>query len=288
MKSPFLFCFLLFLLPRLLPAQPELTDKNDPDFNPHAVNPYVSAPLVLGLGYVSARRADKVRSKPRIPLAEVTGLRREDVPGFDRWALDQNSENTKQFLLVSDYVQNVAHASPLALLFWKKYRRNWLDVTLMYFEVQTTQGLIYSYSPFGPGTTNRLRPIAYYDAVSDSDRTEGNVKNSQFSGHVSTMSASAYFMAKMVDDYNPDFTPGQRVLVYGAATVPVAFSGWLRIRALKHFPSDVALGAAVGAFSGVMVPQFHKWWAQRHPNSSAALAPFYGNGAGGVGFTLTY
>lgn len=288
MKFVFLTFALVFFSSFSAFAQVQSDESQDEDFNPYKVNYWVSVPLTLGLGYLGQEQAFAVREKERTPFAEILALDRNDVPGIDRWALDLDSDNTRKTLFISDYVQNFAHAAPLGLFIWKKYRRNWIDISMMYLEAQVLQGVIYGYAPFGPGSTDRFRPITYYSEVAEDDRTDGNARNSLFSGHVSTTTTSVYFMAKIIDDYNPDFTTGQRILLYGGATIPAAYSGWLRIKALKHFPTDVAVGTAVGAFSGIMVPQFHKWWRKRHENSSAMLMPFYGGGAAGAGFSLTF
>jgi hypothetical protein len=46
--------------------------------------------------------------------------------------------------------------------------------------------------------------------------------------------------------------------------------GYLRIKALDHFPSDDAVGLALGALIGIVVPELHK-----HPcNKNISLGMF--------------
>lgn len=253
----------------------------------HAVNPWVSVPLGLGVGYVVARRADLIRDKGTIDLERIENLDRNDVPAIDRWALDLDIDNRSKGLLLSDYMQNLGQSLPLGLFIWKKYRKRWLDIGLMYFEAQTLQGLIYGYSPWGPGGTDRLRPFTYYDEIDMDRRRVGNEQNSQYSGHVSTTTTGFFFVAKIIDDFNPDLSGGQRALLYTGALIPSVFSGYLRVRALKHFPTDSALGLAMGAFSGVIVPELHRWWAARHRTSLVAT-PVHGNGATGLALSLRF
>ena len=291
MLLPHRFLLVLFLFVALgAPLAAQEKADGEERFNPHAVNPWISLPLTLGVGYLGQDRAYGVREKERTPVTEFATLDINDINGFDRWAVRQDVDpnDRKSTLFASDYLANVAHASPLALFIWRKYRRNWLDISLMYLEAQALQGAIYGYAPFGPTVTNRFRPIVYYENAIESTRTDGNARNSMFSGHVSTTTTSIYFVAKIIDDYNPDLTPGQHVLLYAGATVPAALSAYLRIRALKHFPTDTLVGMGVGAISGIGVPELHRWWAKRHPRSSAMLVPMYGNGAAGAGFTLTF
>lgn len=285
MKQVLLFFFSLFSLSVF--SQDEKPVYGE-DFNPHAVNPWVSVPLAAGGIYLGQNQGYKVREKDQTPAATILALNRNDVPGIDRWALDLDLEKRSNTLFVSDYMANIAHASPLALFVWKKYRCNWLDISLMYLEAQAMQGIIYGYAPFGPNTTDRLRPFTYFEEVDLDTRRDGNERNSTFSGHVSTTTTSIYFVAKMIDDYNPHFPTGQRILLYAGASVPAAYSGWLRIKSLKHFPTDTAIGMGVGAFSGIMVPEFHRWWKNKHPETSAMILPFYGAGAAGAGLTLTF
>lgn len=257
------------------------------DHEIHAVNPLISTPLVLGFGYLAARRADNIRDKGVASFSEIRQLNPDDVNGLDRWATRQDANDRSQALFNSDYMQNIGQSLPLGLMIWKKYRREFLDIGLMYLEAQALQGMIYGYAPWGPSGTNRFRPLAYYDDFDLEVRAGGNERNSTYSGHVSTTATGFFFTAKMIDDFNPDLKPGQKILLYTGAFIPSAYSGYLRIKGLKHFPTDVALGLSMGALSGIMVPQMHKWWAKRHRSRMVAV-PFYGGGAGGVGLSLRF
>ena len=64
-------------------------------------------------------------------------------------------------------------------------------------------------------------------------------------------------MAKVISDYHPELGR-KKWLVFAAAIIPPAIVGWYRIRALKHFPTDVLLGYLVGAAVGILVPELHK------------------------------
>lgn len=279
--------FLAVLLSGSLGAQGLRLDSIFRSSELYAVNPLVSGPLILVGGYASQQRLLSLQDKPTIPRETLESLRAEDVNGFDRIALRMNVDKHKQAIIQSDYFFNTGQLLPFGLFIWKKYRHDWFDITLMYLEAQVTQGLFYGYAPFGPTLTNRIRPKSYYPEFPYEERTDGNEWNSMFSGHVSTMATGFYFFARMVDDYNPDLTGGQRALLYVGATVPSAIGGWLRVRGLKHYPTDTLIGLGVGAISGIGVPSLHKWWKQRH-RSSLTLNPVYGAGAGGLTLVLRY
>ncbi|NJB87614.1 hypothetical protein GGR26_003398 [Lewinella marina] len=253
----------------------------------YAVNPWVSVPAIAVGAYASQQRLLSLQDKPPIPRETLQELRAEDVNGFDRIALRMDVDKHKQAIIQSDYLFNTGQWLPFGLFIWKKYRRDWFDITLMYLEAQTTQGLFYGFAPFGPTLVDRIRPKSYYPEFPYEERTDGNEWNSMFSGHVSTMSTGFYFFARMIDDYNPDLTGGQRALLYTGATVPSLLGGWLRVKGLKHYPTDVLVGLGVGAISGIGVPSLHKWWKARH-RSSLSLSPVYGGGAGGLALVLKY
>ncbi len=276
----------LLLLPTFLVAQfaDSTTVKNGPKY---AVNPWVSVPAIALGGWASQQRLISLQDKPRITAAELQALDPNDVAGIDRIALRQDFSTHKQGILWSDRLFSAGQFAPFGLFIWKKYRQDWLDISLMYLEAQVTQGLFYGFAPFGPTQINRYRPRVYYEEAELDSRTNGNQRNSVFSGHVSTMSTGFYFMAKMIDDYNPQLTGGQRVLLYVGASVPSVAGSWLRVKAVKHYPTDTMIGLGVGAISGILVPELHRWWARRH-RSRLAVTPHYTGSAGGVGLSMLF
>jgi hypothetical protein len=291
MKIPLLTLLLLFSLCTCALAQ---KDMREPDFRDsvpqlqlYKTKPIIELPLTAVGFYFSQEKIKDFRDKA-VLTGTLPTLTNNDVPGIDRWALRQNPDRVVHNTKLSDGFLFSAQLVPFTLFAWKKYRTDWLDITTMYFEAQALQGIIYGYAPFGPSGSDRLRPRVYYDEVDDSDRRGGNAQNSLFSGHVSTTATGWYFCAKIITDYNPDLTGGQKALIYGAATVPGVITAVLRIKALKHFPTDTAVGLGVGAFSGIMVPEFHRWWQKRHTRSMATITPLYGDGAGGLGFSLVF
>lgn len=89
-----------------------------------------------------------------------------------------------------------------------------------------------------------------------------------FSGHSSTtaaLAASATYMAYRED---PDGSRGTWTLAGGLALTSLVASE--RMRAGKHFPTDVLTGAAVGATIGVLIPHLHH--VSRDGGGGAAVA----------------
>ena len=64
-------------------------------------------------------------------------------------------------------------------------------------------------------------------------------------------------MAKVFSDYHPELG-NKKFWLYGAALIPPVVVGALRVKAMKHFPTDIMAGLTVGAAIGILVPQLHK------------------------------
>ncbi|MGB3800181.1 MAG: phosphatase PAP2 family protein [Lewinella sp.] len=278
--------FLLLLIGGTLSAQFSL-DSIFRSSDRYAVNPLISIPAIALGGWGGQQRLLSLQDKPDITPAEFSALDPATVNSFDRYSLRQDVDKHKRAVIQSDYFFNTGQVLPFGLFIWKKYRQDWFDISLMYLEGQVAQGLFYGFAPFGPTAVDRYRPAVYYDQIPEEGRSNGNERNSMFSGHVSTTATGFYFFARMIDDYNPQLTGSQRALLYTGATVPSLVAGWLRIRGLKHYPTDVLVGLGVGAISGIGIPSLHKWWKKRH-RSRLALQPVYGGGAGGFVLHLRY
>ncbi|MER3464352.1 MAG: hypothetical protein C4329_08045 [Chitinophagaceae bacterium] len=126
---------------------------------------------------------------------------------------------------------------------------------------------LYNYSQIGPTCVDKFRPIAYYSYFSDAERRAGNQKNSQYSGHVASSAASTFFAVKVYSDYHPEIG-AKKYLYYTIAAIPPLVEGYFRIKALAHFPSDIAIGFGVGALTDILVPQLHKI---KHQNIGVGL-----------------
>lgn len=283
-----------FLLPLLfsfsLVAQPDTL--SPPPFNPETDNPYRVRTLWEGVGSLglmigATTGIDAVRRKPPISDAILDRLATEGTSRLDRWGLDQDALKRVESGVVSDYFFNGSVLLPFTLFVDRKFRKDFLDITVLYLQAHALSASTYAFSPIGPGFVDRYRPVAYYDEIPRDERRQGNNKNSFFSGHVSTTSVGCYYFAKVLSDYNPQWTGGRRALVFGLASLPPAFVAVQRVRALKHFPTDSAAGIAVGAFWGIMVPHIHKVW-QRNHRSRLTMGGYYEGGAVGAGFVLTY
>ncbi len=106
------------------------------------------------------------------------------------------------------------------------------------------------------GTAKRKRPFTYNPNAPLDLKLEKNGRYSFFSGHASNSAAYSFFAAKVYSDNNPGskWNP----YIWSAAVTLPAVTSLLRVKAGKHFPTDVIVGYVVGAAVGFLVPELHK------------------------------
>jgi membrane-associated phospholipid phosphatase len=113
------------------------------------------------------------------------------------------------------------------------------------FLTQTAKYVVQRPRPFVYGEDPRLRRKA----------EEADSRLSFFSGHSSLAFAAAVSGSYLFAAQSEDETA--RAVFWGVELALATTTAGLRIRAGKHFPSDVFLGAAVGTGLGVAIPRLH-------------------------------
>lgn len=216
----------------------------------HKLNYKVDIP-VTAVGVVWTSYAfGKIYDKPRSDTATIHALNKENINKLDRWAAGLNDQNAAK---VSDYFFYGSIPLPFLLLLDKKIRHDAPRVGFMYLESMALTGLLYTGTDY---FVDRYRPETYNNEKSEGERTDGNYKNAFFAGHVALVGTATFFMAKVYNDYHPN--NNFKYVMWGGAILATGATGYLRHRAGKHFPTDIAVGAAVGVLSGVLVPELHK------------------------------
>jgi membrane-associated phospholipid phosphatase len=244
-------------------AQSSASDSSSAPSDSHKpvyhVNYWVSVPIIIvggagGLYYTE-------HAKDTISTAELAAAQSNpnNVPSFDRWSLHQNIALVPTWDKYASIGQITGAVMPFLLLIDHDIRQDWLPDLTIGLEVNMVTLGIYSLSPLGPTFQSRYRPLVYYpkaDAVAAGIyQGDGNNTKSFYSGHVASVAASSFFMAKVYCDYHPD---ANQYLAYSFAAVPPLIMGYIRIMTLDHFPSDIAVGMAVGTLCGVLIPELHK------------------------------
>lgn len=234
----------------------------------------IEIPATVGLFTFNYWGFTQLKKKDRITQSQVDGLDKYNVWAFDRIALNQKPGQRFQARKISDWGLNIALFAPVLLYLDKDIRQSWFDIAVLYLETQSINSNLYTWG--GPMFTDRIRPLAYYDQITYKEKMERGTTDSFFSGHVSWTAGASFFMAKVYTDYHPELG-AKKWLVYLAALVPPMFVGYHRIRGLKHFPTDVMMGTAVGAAVGVLNPHLHK---VKNGLNRVSMAPFAGEYSG--------
>lgn len=181
---------------------------------------------------------------------QAARLDRNDVNRFDRPATFNLSEHAAK---LSDYGMRTSLLLPLGLLFDADIRRDSHKIAYLYLETMAVTGVLTELTKV---SIQRFRPWAYNEDVPLERKKGKDVKKAFFSGHASASFAGAVFFAKVFNDYYPDgrLTP---YVWAGSLTVASAVAYW-RVRAGRHFPSDVIAGALVGGAVAYLIPELHK------------------------------
>ncbi len=195
--------------------------------------------VVLG-GVLRARTPDIMRSD----------LRLGEIPKFDRIATRLSSDQAKQ---ASNLALYASAGAPLLLMAGKETRRDVGKIALLFGETMViNQGL----TNIIKSSALRPRPYVFDENLPPSTVIRSNDRASFLSGHTSTSAAGAFFFGRVFADYYPDSK--LKPYVWGLAAGLPALTGYLRIRAGQHYPSDIIAGYALGATIGYLVPTLHK------------------------------
>ena len=197
---------------------------------------------------------NQVYNKPALDSVEISMLDPNDIWKFDRRATMQDAGFRQQAHKISDNVMKASVVMPFLLLLDRQIRKDWLDFVILYGQAHSVSGLSYVIST---AVYDRNRPYVYSNEIPIDDKMGTGTRNSFFSGHTSTAAVSTFFMAKVLSDYHPELGH-KKYLLFAAALVPPAIVGYYRYKAMKHYPTDVFMGLAVGAAAGILVPHLHK------------------------------
>jgi membrane-associated phospholipid phosphatase len=198
-----------------------------------------------------------LKRKYELSLPEIQALNKANIRGLDTLAFQKSLSKRRIHEKYSDYALLSSIALPIFLMFDRRVRQDWFGLAFMYVETMTVTTNIYEWSFLGPNFQNRIRPLAYDDRLPYEERKSANNRNSFYSGHVASAAASSFFMAKVYSDYHPGLGK-DKYLLFGAALIPPLIVGFFRMKALKHFPSDIIVGLGVGALCGLLIPEFHR------------------------------
>lgn len=206
---------------------------------------------LIALGGVSTGLGMYTRTKIQLlTTTELAALNAQDVNAFDRFATNNYSLSADK---ASDVFWAGTHVLPFLLLAGEKSRKDFATGALLYSEVLfITTGITLIIK----STTKRTRPFVYNsDAPLDKKLTR-NARTAFLSGHTSVSTANCFFTAKVFSDYYPESK--WKTAVWTTAAIVPAITGYLRVKAGKHYPTDTIAGYILGATTGVLIPHLHK------------------------------
>ncbi len=181
---------------------------------------------------------------------QIAGLSDENLNSFDRSASQNWSPSSARW---SDRWITAIMVSPAAFLGPDETRSDIFTIGVMYGEsILITSGLCGSIK----NIVQRKRPYTYNPDVPVEEKKNRDSVRSFYSGHTANAFNSAVFLGTVYSDYYPDSSC--RFGVWGAALSAASFTGYLRYRAGKHYPSDIIAGAAMGSTTGWLVPMLHR------------------------------
>ena len=181
---------------------------------------------------------------------ELLALNPANINSFDRIAVSNFSKNADH---VSDVFLYGSVVAPFLLLGGRESRSRFGQIMILYGEAFAINGGV---TLISKSLFKRPRPYVFNEEVLTDFKLSKKARASFISGHTSVTALNSFFAAKVFSDFYPN-SKWKPVVWTLAATIPAA-TGYLRVRAGKHFPTDVIAGYAVGAAIGILVPHFHR------------------------------
>ena len=220
-------------------------------FNPYYGTPRGIDAVLLGIGG-SMATAGILLDRRVSPLTEA------DLSLLEfRGLLPLDNFSTRHFSSTADMLSDktvlAAFASPFFLLFNKRTRANAGTVGLIAFEGALINSSLISLTKV---LVRRPRPFVFNEDAPLAIKQMRKARYSFFSGHAATSAYFSMVSAKLYNDFYPDSNARPYVWA-GAALIPVLTS-YGRMRAGRHYFSDVLVGTLVGTGVALLIPTLHR------------------------------
>jgi len=261
-KSIFLFLLGIFFCFNSAVAQDANTSPYKTDLVKDGI--FVTAGIglnVLGLSFV--------QNKDALTIDQLNAKSKNDIWKIDRWAAGNYSEKANSDSYIPLYASFVL---PFALMINEDERHHAGQISVLFVETMATTGALFTMSA---GLIEKSRPLVYNTDLPEDKRIEKDEQRSFFAGHTAATAAATFFAAKVYNDFHPD--SNLKPLIWGVAAAIPASVGYMRIKAGKHFLTDNLIGYAVGAASGILIPELHK-----RKNDNLKIYPAMGVNPGGL------
>ena len=217
---------------------------------PYRLNPYTDgAMLAAGAvgcsSYIWGRNSVEPYTGNDLLSLDKNNVNTIDRSAAGRWSSASDTAST--YLLCTISIMPLAYAADAGV------RDRWYTLLLMYAEsfmlcAGVTETLKVS--------VHRTRPFVYGSSAPDNEKLSADGRKSFPSGHTSISFNTAVFSSMVFSDLYP--SSAWRPAVWAVSLSAVTCVGYLRFRAGKHFPSDIAAGACIGAASAAIAVYSHR------------------------------
>ena len=206
------------------------------------------------LGSIVGLTATSLLLKAPRPLtvSEINLLDKNDVNAFDRYATSLNSASAQR---ASDIFLTGVLVLPSIFLSNHSTRKDVVPLVIMSAE---TVLINLALTNITKKLAQRTRPLAYNSNFALEEKTKENARLSFYSGHTSHTASLSFLIAKIMTDYHPHARKGIKIGIWSFSAAIPAVTGYLRVRAGKHFPTDTITGFIAGGLVGILVPHFHQ------------------------------
>lgn len=227
--------------------------------------------LIVGGAFGAAASTLLIKSPEPLSVDEINLLDGQAINRFDRYAISKQSKSAKR---ASDILLTGVLVLPTLFLSNHYTRKDVLPLIAMSVETVLINLTITNITK---KLVKRTRPLAYNPNFPLSEKTTENARVSFFSGHTSHTASLSFLVAKVMTDYHPHAKSGIKIGIWSFAAAIPAVTGYLRVRAGKHFPTDTITGFIAGGLVGILVPHFHRP-RKNLKNKKVILTPSVGVG----------
>ena len=208
--------------------------------------------ILLGTGLLTSGISYYLDKKIEpITLEQINRLNINQIPSFDRYATQYYSVKAHQISNISGLA---SIAFPIVVLWGKRKDKDRDKLMLIALE-----GAFLNFGLVNLSKTlsKRVRPYVYNENVPLDVKMVQKSRYSFFSGHTSLSAYFTFVGAQMYSDLYPN--SNKKTLVWAVAAALPLITAYSRVRAGKHFATDVLVGYAVGAVSGILIPRVHRF-----------------------------
>jgi membrane-associated phospholipid phosphatase len=221
--------------------------------------------VITGIGALIGTAAIIVNANNNpLTFDEINSLNPQDVNKFDRIAIGPyESDVLGDILLYGSFI------FPLTFLTYDKTLEDFGTISLMYGEAVLLNASI---NALVKAVTLEYRPFVYDSNSLLEPKFDVDARYAFFSGHTSMTAVNTFYTAKVYSAYISNQTT--QTLLWTAAAIIPAITGYSRVSTHNHFPTDVIVGYIIGAAIGYFIPEIHKTKNSNVSNNSTVPEEF--------------